>query len=75
MLIHSYLYYWLDTTIVDDHKWQEWANELVELQKEAKEIEFYDKEFKDWDASTGCHLPKDDWIKSKALYILRLHGN
>jgi len=73
MLIHSYLYYWEDITIVDDHKWQSWADLLTELQKGCKIINFYDKEFSDWDGSTGCHLPRDDWVQNKALQIRRIH--
>ena len=48
MLIHSYLYYHEDTTLVSDDTWQRWANELRDLQeanpKESK-IDFFDKEF------------------------------
>lgn len=71
MLIHSYLYYAMDSAIVDDAVWQKWANELVILQKRTKKIDFYDEEFSDWDASTGFHLSKDDWVVSKATYILQ----
>ena len=33
MLVHSCIYYELNTNVVSDHKWQEWANELTSLQK------------------------------------------
>ena len=62
MLVHSYLYYEMDHIIVDDDTWQRWANELVELQKRKHDIGFYDDVFRDWNGSTGMHLPKDDWI-------------
>lgn len=71
MLIHSCLYYQMDTTIVDDHTWQRWADELTELQKQCNvSVGFYDKEFKDWDGSTGCHLPADAWVRDKARFVL-----
>lgn len=75
MLVHSFLYYHIDTSIVPDDKWQQWADELTQLQQSFPEecnIDFYDEEFKDWDGSTGCHLPKDAWVVDKAHEILRL---
>jgi hypothetical protein len=72
MLVHSYLYYGLDTPIVSDGQWQSWADDLVELQKTNLHIGFYDSEFKDWDGSTGCHLPHDNWTKNKSKYLCTL---
>ena len=72
MLVHSYIYYGMDENIVSDDKWQEWANELIELQKQKHYIDFYDETFKDWDGSTGMHLPHDDWIKERAKKLLQL---
>ena len=67
----------MDNSIVDDHTWQQWANELETLQKEYPEfleIGFYDKDFADWDGTTGNHLPlRDPWVLSKAQYILEIH--
>lgn len=71
MLVHSYLYYHLDASIISDDIWQKWADELVELQKECKTIGFYDDEFDDWDGSTGCHLVTHNWIKEKAERLLK----
>lgn len=77
MLIHSCIYYELDGNIVDDHKWQEWAEELDRLQKDNPdciEIGFYDKNFLDWDGTTGAHLPhRNKWVYNKALTMLRIH--
>ena len=71
MLIHSYLYYHKDTSIVSDHQWQHWANELTSLQTQHNHsIGFYDKAFNDWDGSTGMHLPVDQWIQRKAEQLL-----
>lgn len=72
MLVHSYLYYHRDTSIVSDHQWQDWANELTTLQKLYPDpIGFYDNEFQDWDGSTGMHLPINNWIYQKAEQLLR----
>lgn len=73
MLVHSCLYYWMDETVVSDHKWQEWAEDLVRLQEENKGYStgFYDAVFRDWNGSTGCHLPKDEWVVDKARKVLR----
>lgn len=74
MLVHSYLYYGLGTSIVTDHDWQRWADELVELQRaHPGGIGFYDQEFVDWDGSTGMHLPNDGWVVGVATHLLGLH--
>lgn len=75
MLIHSYLYYHLDTSVISDDQWQQWANELQYLQDLFPDsIGFYDKVFIDWDGSTGMHLPKDNWIRDKAHQLLTSMG-
>jgi hypothetical protein len=70
MLVHSYLYYVLDENVVDDGKWQQWADELVELQKQRKDIGFYDEAFADWSGATGTHLPFDKWVVDRAKWLL-----
>ena len=75
LLVHSYVYYKLDTNIVSDHQWQSWADELVRMQSPRYPmIDCYDDAFRSWDASTGYHLPADEWVRSKAQYLLRLTG-
>lgn len=70
LLVHSYLYYVLDDPIVPDDVWQAWADELAGINQD---IGFYDEAFKDWDGTTGYHLPFDDkWVVSKALQIRRI---
>ena len=73
LLVHSCIYYEMDHNIVSDKKWDEWARELVTLQKHypdiAKEVMWYEA-FKDWDASTGAFLPlKDEWVVRKARQL------
>lgn len=65
MLVHSYIYYKMGTSIITDREFDMWGKELVKLQADyphiASQIEYADA-FKDWDASTGFHLPADDHI-------------
>ena len=70
MLVHSCLYYHMDCSIISDDKWQQWADELTELQKEQQNIGFYDEAFKDWDGSTGMHLPTSGFVVGMANRIL-----
>ena len=74
ILIHSCIYYKYNENIISDAKWNEWANELVQLQKEypaqSMKADKYDI-FKDFDGSTGFDLPLDDkWVISKAEELL-----
>lgn len=59
LIIHSIIYYRFDDNIVSDYKWQDWANELQQVQNRYPElckIGFYDEKFVDWDGSTGYGL-------------------
>jgi hypothetical protein len=79
MLVHSYIYYVLDDNIVSDDKWQQWANELRDIQKEYPEyckINFFDREFSTWNGDSGAFLPlKDPYVIRKANYIYNLVKN
>ena len=73
LLVHSCIYYHLNTNIIPDSKWDEWAKELVQLQKQYPEISeqviWYDA-FRDWDASTGAFLPlENEWVLKKARQL------
>lgn len=78
MLIHSYIYYELNTNIITDFKWSQWAMELVQLQKDnpiaSKNVIYYN-EFKNWDGNTGAFLQYDKWVKDKAIYLLKITHN
>lgn len=75
MLVHSFLYYEMNETIVSDDTWQRWADELVQLQAQhPAPIGFYDEEFADWDGATGMHLPQDGYVRAAALKLLDLHS-
>ena len=73
LLVHSYIYYRLDANIIEDKKWDEWAVELVDLQNKHPDIAsrvVCAEQFIDWDASTGFHLPFDEWVENKARQLL-----
>jgi hypothetical protein len=75
MLVHSYLYYVKDDPIISDDQWQAWADELTQLQNDNPKLKigYYDKEFFDWDGSTGMHLPKHQLIEQLADKVLRAY--
>lgn len=74
--IHSYIYYVLNDNIISDHQWQANADELVVLQAQYPTLQLscYDEAFVGWDASTGYHLPKDDFVIRKATLLLEMRA-
>ena len=76
VLVHSCIYYELNESIVADSTWSAWARELTELQKQYPKVADrvdYAKEFKDFDGSTGFHLPtRNPEIMAKARYLLKI---
>jgi hypothetical protein len=77
VLLHSYLYYQMNTNIISDHTYDYWCKELAELQRdypeESKNVSFYFKEFSDFDGSTGCDLPQEPWMHEKCNRLLNYH--
>ena len=76
LLVHSCIYYGMDKNLIDDHTFDKWSDELVQLQSEypdiSKQVEWYEA-FKDWDGSTGAFLPLDDtWVISKAKSLISI---
>ncbi len=72
MLVHCYIYYHLGTNVIDDHMWQDLADELEELQGITPIlVDFYDDAFEDWTGSTGYHLPHDAGIIRAAHRLLQ----
>lgn len=74
MLIHSCIYYELSSSLITDSQFDRWAKELVRLQAEhpemSKKVPWYE-EFKDWDGTTGFHLPlRHPWVLAKAQALL-----
>lgn len=76
ILIHSCIYYRLNTSVVEDHEFDRWCNRLVELQKEypefAAECDWHEA-FKDFKGETGFDLPLGKpWVQEQAQYVLKL---
>jgi NAD-dependent DNA ligase len=60
ILVHSCIYYEMDDNLVSDDQWQAWAEELNHLQNQFPDhcnVGYFDWEFRDWDGTTGAHLP------------------
>lgn len=76
LLVHSRLYYELNTNLISDKQFDAIAKELVTLQKEHPEISIricYADAFADWDGTTGAFLPlNDDWTVKKAEQLQAL---
>ena len=77
MLVHSYLYYEMNTNLISDKQFDTWGRELVKLQQDypriAKIVDYAD-DFSDWDASTGAFLPlHNEEVIRMATRLLRIH--
>lgn len=75
LLVHSFLYYQLDTNIISDHTFDLWSSELAYAMKHYPEIaeqSFYYKAFKDFDGSSGYDLPfNHPHVQNKAYQLLK----
>ena len=79
LLVHSYLYYQMDDTLIDDATFDRFAHELKDLvtkypDKAKKAV--YSDEFKVWDKElqlfSGYCLPYNlPWVERKAMQLLR----
>lgn len=62
ILIHSYIYYELDDSVISDYEYDKKCKQLAELQEQypklAEESSWHEF-FHDFDGSTGFHLPKN----------------
>lgn len=73
VMVHSCLYYSMNTNMVSDVQYDAWARELEQLQNAYPDIADnvdYAEYFKDFSASTGFDLPLNDpWVRRKALWL------
>lgn len=60
LLVHSFLYYQLNTNIIGDHSFDRWSKELASLLEDnpelAKQTVYYSG-FTEFDGSSGYNLP------------------
>lgn len=80
VLVHSIIYYRLNTNIVSDFQYDKFAKKLKALQDKypelSKAVPEYNKEFEGWDGCSGYNLPLGDiWGYSKAQWLVKEFGN
>lgn len=80
VLVHSIIYYRLNTNIVSDFQYDKFAKELKALQEKypklSMNVQEYKKEFEGWDGCSGYNLSLGDvWGYNKALWLVREFGN
>lgn len=78
MLIHSCIYYELNSSIITDFQFDTWARELVSLQNNYPEVSqmvpWYEY-FKSWDGTTGFDLPtRHPDVLTRAQRLLQYTG-
>ncbi|MBP2704358.1 hypothetical protein JOL79_11095 [Microbispora sp. RL4-1S] len=76
VLVHSILYYDMDSPLVTDAVFDQWARQLAQLQADhpviSGKVAYRWREFADFDGSTGYHLPlHDPHARSTALGLLQ----
>jgi hypothetical protein len=77
ILVHSFLYYQLNESIISDHTFDMWSKELADLMVQypeiAKKTVYYDS-FKGFDGSSGYDLPyTNPEIQDTGYKLLRYH--
>lgn len=78
ILVHSYIYYRLNKSVIPNWKFDMWAKELIDLQKEyphlSEETDLYEM-FKDF-LTIGCAealpLDGDDALAKRAVMLVHL---
>jgi hypothetical protein len=73
ILVHSCIYYVLDTNIISDYTFDKWAKELEQLLKDHPGLygDRFDFAFEKWDSASGFDLPlRDPWIMGTAQYLV-----
>ena len=77
MLLHSCLYYELNTELISDAQFDAWALELAELLSKHSNVysDRFDEYFENWTGDTGMHLQlRDPWVYSRASMLLEQHS-
>jgi hypothetical protein len=78
MIVHSCIYYRMGTSLWSDAEFDGKARELVKLIKDHPEIfekSHWVETFRDWDATTGFHLPiENPDIQNIAKFLVEYHA-
>lgn len=76
ILVHSFLYYQLNTNVISDHEFDKWSKQLYNLMQDNKELAkqtVYYKGFESFDGSSGFDLPYGDpKIQSIGLNLIKI---
>lgn len=80
ILVHSYLYYHYNMSLISDSQFDAWAKELVQLQADnpqlSEKVFYYRDAFRGFDGTTGYDLPyTDPRIARKADLLIKTVGN
>lgn len=74
VLVHSCIYYRLNTNIISDSKWNKWAKELYSMVHKYPRIAKsmpWSKELLKFNPATGFDLPMNDpWVLAKAQQLV-----
>lgn len=77
LLVHSFLYYQLDTSIISDHAFDLWSKQLATAIQDYPEVfaqSHHFRDFKDFDGSSGFDLPfANPDVQARALRLLEYH--
>ncbi|MDK7480953.1 hypothetical protein OWP19_23590 [Bacillus cereus] len=75
LLVHSFIYYQMNQSIIADYTFDLWSKELVELQQrhpEEANQAVYAKEFVEFDGASGFDLPYHyPEVQNAALHLLK----
>lgn len=76
ILVHSYLYYHYNVSLITDKQFDAWAKELVQLQADnpqlSEKVFYYRDAFRNFDGTTGFDLPyADPRIARKANLLMK----
>ncbi|UVK63565.1 DNA ligase [Arthrobacter phage Janeemi] len=78
ILVHSVLYYRLDSSLIPDATYDAWAQELIRLQAEHPEIsesvDYHLDAFRNFTSSTGFDLPLTDERANRVARDLLLYS-
>lgn len=80
LLVHSYIYYAMDDTIIDDHTYDGFSRELIQLQKDYPDIAKkapYAADFKDFQMGDSYALPyrNPEIVNSAMRLVNRIDKN
>lgn len=76
ILVHSFLYYRMNTTLISDEQYDAWARELMALQRDYPDIAadcIHAEDFAAFDETTsGYDLPLYGWVENTARRLLKI---